>query len=188
MLTPQMIARINRSKLTDEDRDQAIEATSAFLVKIDVKKIEQLRRRFELPPETFGFLVEIYASLLVGAGDRELLPLSSKGPVLPGATTVVQGEVKRSFRAERLFIASAGTDGGTADWIVNDVKVDGKTQFAQPGDVPGDMFASGAIDSFVSFAACREKFELIVTYIGSNPEGVHFYAAAIGSADLKDED
>jgi hypothetical protein len=58
------IARILRREITDQDRDDAIDAARAFLVKIDVKKVDLLRRQLELPPEAIGFLVEIYAGLL----------------------------------------------------------------------------------------------------------------------------
>jgi hypothetical protein len=68
-----------------------------------------------------------------------------------------------------------------ADWIVNDICIDGTSQFVQSGDVPGDMFATSAIDSFVKFHHPGTRIEVIVTYIGLNKSGCCFTARALGT-------
>jgi len=89
-----------------------------------------------------------------------------------------------AFRPERVFISGAGTSGGAADWIVNDIKIGNRSQFSQSGDVPGDMFATNAIDGFVSFETAQTAMDvvMVVTYIGTNEDGAAFYASIVGTA------
>lgn len=92
---------------------------------------------------------------------------------------------------ERLFLSAAGTPGGTADWIVNDVEIDGQSQLAHK-DLPGALFGghgSGAVGratttlAFQGFDPVERDHELalIVTYVGPNPEGIPFFATAVGT-------
>jgi hypothetical protein len=68
----------------------------------------------------------------------------------------------------------------TIPWMIDELTIDGRPQF--DGPIPGDMFATTAIDSHVLFEAagpgCEIRFR--VSYIGDNPEGEPFYAAMIG--------
>lgn len=80
----------------------------------------------------------------------------------------------------RLEIENTGTDGGAADWIVNDIRIDGTSQFEQPGDVPGDFFEARTIHSWVKFHP-GTRIELIVTYIGFNESGCCFAARLLGT-------
>ena len=63
---------------------------------------------------------------------------------------------------------------GSWDWLVNDLRIGGRTQFVQPGDIPGDMFELNAIDSFVTLEECAagEEIEIDVTYIGVAPRAI----------------
>lgn len=83
---------------------------------------------------------------------------------------------------DRLSISNQGTAGGAADWIVNDIKVAGKSQFCQAGDIPGDLFKADALSSFVRFDVVKGALDvdLIVTYIGKNEEGCPFFGAISG--------
>ena len=112
-----------------------------------------------------------------------ILPMSTGVPILPTQSAQITGRPqRRGFRPERLFISNAGTGGGAADWIVNDIKIGNQTQFIQSGDVPGDMFASNANDALMSFdvAPRGDDVVLVVTYIGLNKEGCPFFASFIG--------
>jgi hypothetical protein len=115
---------------------------------------------------------------------RRILPLSNGDQkVLPSQTCRITGRVhSEGFWPDRLTISDAGTQGGAADWIVNDIKIAGRSQFLQSGDIPGDMFATSAVDSFIRFevAYVAMEVELIVTYIGMNAEGCRFVAAITG--------
>ena len=115
---------------------------------------------------------------------REILPLSTGTPIKPSQTANIKGRVQTiyGFWPDQVTISNAGTTGGSADWIVNDIKIAGRSQFIQSGDVPGDLFATNAINSFVRFSAVGGgvDVELIVTYIGKNEEGCPFFGAMTG--------
>ena len=115
------------------------------------------------------------------SGGTERLPLK----IMKGVAVPVTARVQdRAFRPERVIIAASGTKHGSADWLVNDIKVANQSQFCQAGDILGDMFSATAIDAFVSFDIVQVSmdFTMIVTYIGENPEGAYFNAAVLGSA------
>lgn len=117
--------------------------------------------------------------------DRVILPMSSGVNILPNTSAQITSRPQDvAFRPERVIIGAAGTSGGAADWIVNDIKVGNKSQFSQSGDVPGDMFASTTIDSFVSFATVQTAmdFVMLVTYVGANESGAPFYCSVLGTA------
>jgi hypothetical protein len=117
--------------------------------------------------------------------DRVVLPMSSGVSILPNTSAQITSRPQDvAFRPERIVIGQAGTDGGAADWIVNDVKVGNKSQFSQSGDVPGDLFAATTIDSYVSFATVQTAmdFVMLVTYVGTNESGAPFYCAVLGTA------
>lgn len=54
------------------------------------------------------------------------------------------------------------------DWIVHDIRVHGKTIFAQSGDLPGDLF-SGAVPVILAPLAAKDRVEIAATYVGSKP-------------------
>ncbi len=85
-----------------------------------------------------------------------------------------------AFKPERISILCAQP----ADWIVSDILIGNRTQFASSGDLPGDMFAVDAIDTFLSFETCQTAMaiEFRVVYIGPNPEGAVFEAKMTGKA------
>lgn len=113
----------------------------------------------------------------------KVLPLSHGEPVVPSQTCCITGRTyTEGFWPERLTISNFGTKGGAADWLVNDIRIDGKSQFIQAGDIPGDVFATNAVSSFVCFEAATASavVEIVVTYIGENAAGCPFYGAFTG--------
>jgi hypothetical protein len=74
--------------------------------------------------------------------------------------------------------------GGAADWEINDITIGNKSQLAQAGSLPGDMFASTSIDSFISFDTALTAMDVVVTatYRGPIKEGAFFSAAMIGTS------
>jgi hypothetical protein len=118
---------------------------------------------------------------------REVLPMSTGVAILPTQSAQITARPQRvAFRPERVFISAAGTAGGAADWVVNDIKIGNRSQFSQSGDVPGDMFATNAIDGFVSFETAQTAMDvvMVVTYIGLNESGVPFFASIVGTAAI----
>lgn len=118
-----------------------------------------------------------------------VIPIASKTPVpLLTKTTILVRVQDVPFQIERIEIQDSDTSGGAADWIVNDLRVNGRSQFFQSGDIPGDMFATTAIDTFVKIEPCDPglAFEVDVTYIGSSERGAIFAARLEGTV-LRDD-
>lgn len=114
---------------------------------------------------------------------RGVLPLSTGVPILPKQTCSVKGRVQSNgFWPDRLAISNASTERGAADWIVDDIKIAGRSQFLQSGPVQGDLFATEAVNSFIRFEVAKAgtDVEIIMTYIGTNVNGCPFYASITG--------
>lgn len=110
-----------------------------------------------------------------------VLPITTKNKLLPTRVTTITAVLDQPLEIDRLEIEDTGTIGGAADWIVNDIRIDGTSQFTRSGgDVPGDMFETSAIDSFVKFHP-GTRIELLVTYIGLNKSGCCFTASILGT-------
>lgn len=103
--------------------------------------------------------------------------------MLTKTTTIVARVPNIPFKMIRLEVDDDGTAGGAADWIVNDLRVNGRTQFRQPGAIPGDMFSTRAIDSFITYETCDAgcTIEIDVSYIGLNEQGARFVARLEGT-------
>jgi len=117
--------------------------------------------------------------------NRDILPMSTGVPILPTQSAQITGRPQVVvYDIGRLLISNAGTAGGAADWIVNDIKIGNRSQFVQSGDVPGDLFAVNAIDTFVRFDSAQTAMDvvLVVTYIGLNESGCPFFGAMVGTA------
>jgi hypothetical protein len=117
--------------------------------------------------------------------NRDILPMSTGVPILPTQSAQITGRPQTLvFKIGRFVISNAGTAGGSADWIVNDIKIGNRSQFVQSGDVPGDLFATNAIDTFVRFESAQTAMDVVVvvTYIGLNESGAPFFGAMVGTA------
>ena len=116
---------------------------------------------------------------------RDILPMSTGVPILPTQSAQITGRPQcLVFQCNRFLISNAGTAGGSADWIVNDIKIGNRSQFVQSGDVPGDLFATNAIDTFIRFESAQTAMDVVVvvTYIGLNESGAPFFGAMVGTA------
>jgi hypothetical protein len=94
--------------------------------------------------------------------------------------TVTARPQRRAFRIEEIEIDHAKPD----DWEVLDVMVGRRSQRANAGPpIPGRHFAKGGICSSMIFdtAQTAMDIDLIVRYIGANPEGEVFEATAVGT-------
>lgn len=122
----------------------------------------------------------------VMSGPRRPLPITSDGAIKPNERTTIKTTPRQpGFLPQRIFIShynQKNNVNGAFDWVVHDIRVDGLSQCAQSGDIPGDMFASNAIDGFVRFSPIQREIELDVTYIGENKNGIPFYASVVGAA------
>ena len=139
------------------------------------------------PPEAFPFPARgaVVAAPMPTQANRDILPMSTGVPILPTQSAQITGRPQvLVFKIGRFLISNAGTAGGAADWIVNDIKIGNRSQFVQSGDVPGDLFATNAIDTFVRFESAQTAMDVVVvvTYIGLNESGAPFFGAMIGTA------
>jgi len=75
-----------------------------------------------------------------------------------------------SIEAHRFVIEDSG------DWLIHDIRVDDRSLFKQPGDVPGEMFGAAVADNFVQFGVIRagSRVRIHVSYLGDDPEGRPF--------------
>lgn len=113
----------------------------------------------------------------------KVLPLSYGELIVPNQTCRITARAHaEGFWPDRLTISNAGTKSGAADWIVNEIRIAGKSQFIQSGDIPGDLFATNAMSSFVCFEAAMAstEVEITVTYIGENAAGCAFFGSITG--------
>jgi hypothetical protein len=144
-------------------------------------KLRSSRRRVVIP------VLEILLAAMAGRGadwatrgvDRAI-QMSSESNILPNATAVIaSGPQGAAFRIER--IAIFGTPG---NWIVNDIRVSGRSQFTGGGDMPGEMLSHPDAESFLRFDTMRvgEDLEIEVTYVGAQMNGEPFICAAIGTS------
>ena len=115
---------------------------------------------------------------------REILPMSSGTQAIqPNHSASITARPQRvAFRPERVFISENGD--GAANWLVNDILIGNRSQFSQAGQIPGDIFATTAIDSFVSFETAQTAMDvvMVITYVGPTSDGQPFYGAIIGTA------
>lgn len=115
--------------------------------------------------------------LPMSSGARKIKPESSS--TLECSVEITSRPENTAFRPERIIIG-----GHPEHWIVNDVKIGNISQFAQSGDVPGEMFSSGAIDCFLRMGpvGMTQGFTVVATYIGPEPDGEPFVCGVLGTA------
>lgn len=82
------------------------------------------------------------AGYLIPDSDRRLaLPLSSATAIAAGAEATLSVNVQKPFQPEKLILSSADIAG----WVVLDVKVGTRSQFASDGDAPAEAFTATAV-------------------------------------------
>jgi hypothetical protein len=123
--------------------------------------------------------------------NKDILSISTGVPILPTQSAQIAWYCRIPDRPQtwiykiaRFVISNEGTAGGAADWIVNDIKINDVSQFVQPGDVSGSVFATNEIDRFVRFEPVqitRHAVAVMVTYIGRVEMGCHFFGAMVGT-------
>lgn len=135
---------------------------------------------------------------------HEALPMSTGSRcVKPGVTAQITSRPQRPvFRPMRVFVSEfspqykapwwkrlwpwykAPKTNGSADWLINDITIGNRSQFAQAGSLPGDLFGRSAADSFVTFDEMQAGMDIvfIVTYIGPIKTGCPFAGAVLGTS------
>ena len=125
------------------------------------------------------------------AQNPTVVPIAVRDPLEPtNRMTIRVSEQSVPFQVERFIIEDGNTEGGSADWIVNDLRIGNRSQFAQSGDIPGDLFTTNAVGIFVKFdpAPAKGAIEIDVTYIGLRKEGALFRGRLEGTVVRDDYD
>lgn len=130
-------------------------------------------------------VTEYSGALRLRGVDGALVATVCDGPsrVLPGESAWFVARPKDlTFRPEHLVI-----DRCWQDWEIEDVHVDGRTQFFQACPIPGDLFQPTVLDTFMQFAvvAVARPFAVRAHYVGSNPRGGRFGLVAYGKCDQR---
>ncbi len=114
-----------------------------------------------------GSAVLVGAILGSATYEPRVVAVRSRARVLPGGLDLCELDLTCPVEVDR-FVVEDG-----ADWIVNDLRVDGKSLFAQSGDVPGEMFSPETLDNFVHFGVIRagSRVSVLATYVGNDPDG-----------------
>jgi len=112
---------------------------------------------------------------------RGIVPLSTGVPILPGQSAQITGRFQTEAKAGRLVISNAGTNQGAADWFVNTLKINDRSQLAQPG-VEGGRFSVSCPDDGACFELAQPVLDVVVTvtYRGLWEEGCPFFGGLIG--------
>jgi len=129
---------------------------------------------------------------------RAICPISSGLCILPMQMVTItakpaffrQPQSFQSFQISYFVISGAGTAGGAADWVVNDIKIGNRSQLRRSGDVPGALFMNNDADEdadevnnfvrFTSSVAPGDNVAITVTYIGSNESGCPLFGTLVG--------
>lgn len=94
--------------------------------------------------------------------------------VLPLSLVTITSRPQRSMRCDRLVIRDA------ENWIIQDIRIGHQSQLGQAGDLPGDLFASTAIDTFIAFGEVQVGTDLVLTLSNIGTEPRVFNAVMIG--------
>jgi hypothetical protein len=114
--------------------------------------------------------------------DRVILPMCSGVNILPNTSAQITSRPQNvAFRPERILIG-----GKPEDWVVNDIKVGNRSQLAQNGSLPGDMFSETSTLRAYALDTVQTAmdFIMIVTYVGDAANGAPFLCGAIGTVAL----
>lgn len=110
--------------------------------------------------------------------DRILLPMTSSGNITASAAITARPQ-NVAYRPERIII------GGTpANWLIDDIKVGNRSQFAQAGSMPAEAFAATSFDAHVSMETVQTAMDFViqVTFVGTASAGEQFRGVVFGTA------
>lgn len=179
--------------LSADQRAAALERTIKTLQEID-----KIRRALDMPMDQLPLVAQIHDKIIdamISEGtreeaikNRERTPLTlgsgtHDNPLrlAPGKKHIVAGRPqRRSFRPEDISIR-----GDRARWLVHDVLIGNQSQLeAKHGPIPGSEFGPGGVCAHMQLAIVHTAMdlELIVEYVGPDPEGEVFEATVIGTA------
>ncbi len=110
--------------------------------------------------------------------NRIILPMTSSGNITASAAVTARPQ-SMAYRPEKIIVG-----GTTASWLIDDVKVGNRSQFAQAGSIPAEAFASNALGNEVTFETVQTAMDFVmqVTYLGAATAGEQFRSVVFGTA------
>lgn len=110
--------------------------------------------------------------------DRIILPMTSSGNITASAAITARPQ-NVAYRPERIIVG--GTPG---NWLIDDIKVGNRSQFAQAGSMPAEAFAATSFDAYVSMETVQTAMDFViqVTFVGTASAGEQFRGVVLGTA------
>lgn len=185
--------------IPEEMREKALKRATEVL-----RKLDEVRRTAELPPEQMPIVVEIYGKVvtaLIAEAQREemakrtqRLPMTMRSEdknyeplkIKPGKDSegryfkVVARPQCIAFRPEDIAI-----HGNRSHWVVHEILVGNRSQFAaKRGPAPGTEFGPGGILEHMKLETLQTAmdFTLVIEYVGPEAEGEVFEATVVGTS------
>lgn len=113
--------------------------------------------------------------------DRIILPMTSSGNITASAAVTARPQ-NVAYRPERIIV------GGTpSNWLLDDIKVGNRSQFAQAGSMPAEAFAATSFDAYVSMETVQTAMDFViqVTFVGTASAGEQFRAVVLGTGAVQ---
>lgn len=114
---------------------------------------------------------EVFFGSAIGSGRKPETLIEIETPILRKTTITIT-----PTNTDRYSLRAMEIQGDAHNWHVHDIRIGGVTQLSQAGSLPGDLFASAAIESYVSIAPCLtgDAIEFDIEYVGKEPAGEPF--------------
>jgi hypothetical protein len=185
----------NYMDITDDLREKAFMRTTEVL-----RKLDEIRSSLELPPEQLPIVIETYGqavqALLAEAAREDLAKRTKRVPLTLRSETpdgkplkiqrgqfveIIERPQYLAFQPEDL-----GIHGDRSLWMIHDLKVGDRSQFAsnKRGPTPGTDFGPGGVLEHLRLETAQTamNISIIVEYTGSDPQGAVFEATMVGTS------
>lgn len=115
------------------------------------------------------------------------LLISTSGVPVPKGNTCAQ--ITAHARSNGFLTGLTMLVSDPRDWRVCDIRIDNRSLFAASGDLPGEMFATSAIDSYLEWDLLPRGHSVVVmvAYNGADPKGMPFHGQLTFDEATSDE-
>lgn len=173
--------------MNDKNHADSLSRTVATITSSQFRDVVELARKSELPIEA---VLSIYKDQS-GGGQAERAPVPSEldmsgnsEKILPGRSA--QLTARRKLEWGTFAVSHLEIDGDPADWQIDQFKIGNREQLCRGSEmrlvpVRGCYF-NDCIRGRVEIAGQGMDVVLVVTYLGTNPEGESFVAKFYGTA------
>jgi hypothetical protein len=171
--------------MNDKDHADSLSRTTATITSPQFRDVVELARKSELPLEA---VLSIYKDHTSGWQKRAPVPseldMSNSAKILPGHSAELTA--KRKLEWGTFAVSHLEIDGNPADWRIEQFKIGNREQLHRGSEmklVPvSGCYFNDCIRGRVEIAGQGMDVVLVVTYLGTNPEGESFAAKFYGTA------